>query len=84
MDYDTIYDSLSEQTHELIGQLMDDAAREDDEVCNFTDNFRIARKDRPEEVKAYNAASARGCCGFFDDEIDTPDGVILFGWNFGH
>ena len=48
------------------------------------DNFRFAAKDNAEEVAAYEQAKNKGCCGFFDDEIDVDGKTFLFGFNYGH
>ena len=56
----------------------------DDEEYEYMDNQRYARKDNPPEVDEYNKREENGCCGSCDKEIETPDGVVLIGFNYGH
>ena len=52
---------------------------------DFLDNERVARKGCPDEEAAYEAARDRGCCGFVDVELPSPDGTtLLYGFNYGH
>jgi len=48
------------------------------------DNCRVARKDSPEEMAAYQEAREGGCCGFWDTEILVDGVVFLVGCNYGH
>lgn len=48
------------------------------------DNLRLARVDNPEECAEYDERRDDGCCGFYDQEIEHPDGNILVGFNYGH
>lgn len=50
----------------------------------FMDNFRVAKKDSPEDVKQYKALRKKGCCGFFDEELEIEGETYLVGFNFGH
>lgn len=53
---------------------------------DFIDNIRVADKAKPNEVEAYNARRALGCCGSHDDQMTYwPTGqTFLFGFNYGH
>lgn len=60
-----------------------------DKFCNeaeyeYSDNVRYARMWRGEEVEDYNERFKQGCCGFHDEMIFADDGIILFGFNYGH
>lgn len=48
------------------------------------DNFRFAAKDNAAEVAAYEQAKNKGCCGFFDGEVNVDEKTFLFGFNYGH
>jgi len=50
----------------------------------YADNHRWARKGVAAEEAAYELAARRGCCGSEDVELETPDGVVLYGFNYGH
>ena len=50
----------------------------------YADNFRIARVDNVEEVKAYEESPSAGCCGFFDQEIELEGTKVKFEFNYGH
>lgn len=47
------------------------------------DNFRFAREGTPDEV-AYEEQVRSGCCAFYDEVVDTPDGRVRVGFNYGH
>jgi hypothetical protein len=49
-----------------------------------TDNLRLARLDDDDEMSDYQAAVEEGCCGDYDMVLDTPDGRITVGFNYGH
>jgi len=70
--------SLREKAYERLNQeiLIQD--------FDCVDNCRVARKDVPEEVLAYEASAAEGCCGFYDTEILVDGVVFLIGCNYGH
>ena len=54
-----------------------------DEDC--VDNLRWANIEDKEQMKRYEEAILRGCCGFFDSEVKAPDGrVYVVGCNYGH
>lgn len=53
-----------------------------DEEC--VDNWRYAREGNAAEEADYHEAGMRGCCGSEDVEIETPDGTIWIGYNYGH
>ena len=55
-----------------------------DERYDCADNIRIARQSCQDEVMNYEDAKNHGCCGFFDEEVQTPDGVVMLGFNYGH
>lgn len=48
------------------------------------DNWRVARKDNPEEVRAYETARDDGCCGFYDTEVLVDGVIFMIGCNYGH
>jgi hypothetical protein len=50
----------------------------------YADNFRIARKDRPDEVANYERLAREGCCGSYDDEFEAGGTTILYGFHYGH
>lgn len=50
----------------------------------FTDNFRIARSDRPEELRAYEDAMYDGCCGSVDATFGPSPGGFGYLWGFNH
>lgn len=56
----------------------------DGDQYEYADNHRVARLDNQAELDAYDDAKRAGCCGSVDVEIDTPDGKILYGFNYGH
>ncbi len=56
-------------------------AREDHDCM---DNFRLAREGNSEEGMAYDDTARNGCCGSRDVILDTPDGRIEVGFNYGH
>lgn len=54
------------------------------DLYEYHDNLRIARVDNATEVADYEERKDTGCCGFYDREIEHPDGNILIGFNYGH
>lgn len=48
------------------------------------DNYRAARKDRPNQVKRYWKQAEQGCCGSMDVERVRKEVVYLIGCNYGH
>lgn len=57
----------------------------------YTDDFRLARKNVLEEVAAYQKIKDSGCCGSFDTEAtfqfkkDQPQEItIMYGFSYGH
>lgn len=49
-----------------------------------SDNLRIARLDRADDVAHYSKVQSEGCCGAFDTVIQVEGRFILVGFNFGH
>lgn len=58
---------------------MDEAV---DDPC--VDNYRFAFKDDDSNMKAYDAATQEGCCGFFDADIEIDGRAAIIGCNYGH
>ena len=50
----------------------------------YADNFRYARNWVDQELKEYQDALNRGCCGYSDREIPVAPGIVLVGFNYGH
>jgi hypothetical protein len=50
----------------------------------FMDNQRVAHVDNQQEVDEYYDQVAKGCCGSVDVELETSEGRILYGFNYGH
>lgn len=53
----------------------------DDPCC---DNERVADMDSPDEVAAYEAAAAEGCCGSYEGTVTVGGRTFRFGFNYGH
>jgi hypothetical protein len=45
-------------------------------------NYRYARTNSAEEVTAYEARKWRGNGAFMDVELETPEGNIMYGFNY--
>ena len=50
----------------------------------FVDNTRLAYKDDPEQVAAYEQQESEGCCGFVDLEVTIAGRAAIIGCNYGH
>ena len=46
----------------------------------YYDNIRLARSENQKEVWEYYDRQNKGCCGFYDTEVNG----ILMGFNYGH
>ena len=53
-----------------------------DDPC--IDNIRFAYKDDEEEMRKYDEQCARGCCGYYDSEVNVNGRFAMVGCNFGH
>ena len=50
---------------------------------NCIDNFRISVNSKKD--KEYRKIYDNGCCGFYDETMQTKNGnTIKFGFNYGH
>lgn len=61
--------------------------REDE--YQYAGDLRLARLANAEEMAVFAAISAKGCCGFHEEElvVQLPDGAssrIMVGFNYGH
>lgn len=50
----------------------------------YIDNIRFAFMDDDEAIAKYDEQQARGCCGFFDEEIIVANKPATVGCNYGH
>ena len=89
--YETMLDSFIKQYGEHKGKFITNRLAKMIRRCNdmCLDNFRIADKNDPIAVDAYEDAQSHGCCGFADDEFEyTAHGkaptIIMLGFNYGH
>lgn len=82
--YDSIYSQLTDKQKQIIEEHILSLQDDDPGLFDCSDNDRIARKERGDEVAWYEERQSRGCCGAYDIELETPDGIILLGWNYGH
>lgn len=64
-------------------EIMVQKLEDDGEAC--IDNFRVALKGDPSDEEEYENLVSEGCCGFYDDEIESPSGnTYMIGCNYGH
>ena len=50
----------------------------------FADNFRYARIDDLDAIRAYREAKKDGCCGFYDGRTIIHGYEWMIGCNYGH
>lgn len=54
------------------------------ERLDYVDNYRYAEKGNLEQEKKYRELKSKGCCGFYDTEMEVNGKTYLVGWNYGH
>ena len=71
-----------EQVSAILNHL--EGTYENENIYNYADNLRIARKGNVIEENYYMDNYNKGCCGYYDNEIVVGDTVIKIGFNYGH
>lgn len=82
--YTTLAPMASKMTAAQVSAVERWFAGKSNDAYDCMDNYRVAREGNAAEEDAYDAARDRGCCGSCDEILDTEDGRVKVGFNYGH